>query len=125
MSFEKTRHVRLQLSEALALSPAGTGIPVSLQRGDYRWQMAVPPDGKLPFDGGFPALIQWQGALHPARALPDMGIRLRQLEIALPQADALQAVLAPLIDDPRVVISKGARAMRASFDTPSGLRVLE
>lgn len=113
------------LTEALALCPAGTGVPVSLQRGDYRWQMAVPPDGKLPFDGGFPALIQWQGSLHPAQALPDMGIRLRRFEISHPQAGALQAVLGPLIDDPRVVISTGALAMRASFDTPHGPRVLE
>jgi hypothetical protein len=28
----------------------GTGIPVDLARGDYRWRMAVPADGRLPFD---------------------------------------------------------------------------
>jgi len=110
----------------LSLAPAGTGVPVSLQRGDYRWQMAVPADGKLPFDGGFPALIQWQGALHPARALPESRVRLTRLEIAHPQADALQAALAPLFHDPRVVILPGpAKAMRASFATPHGWRVLE
>ena len=49
------------ITDALAAAPQGTGVPLSLQRGDYQWQMAVPPDGKLPFDGGFPALIQWQG----------------------------------------------------------------
>ena len=114
------------ISDDLSLAPAGTGVPVSLQRGDYRWQMAVPADGKLPFDGGFPALIQWEGALHPARALPESHVRLTRLEIAHPQADALQAALAPLFHDPRVVILPGpAKAMRASFDTPHGLRVLE
>ena len=51
----------------LAAAPPGTGMPVAIwQRGDYRWHMAVPADGSLPFDGGFPALIQWQGPLHPA-----------------------------------------------------------
>lgn len=114
------------ISDDLALAPAGTGVPVSLERGDYRWQMAVPADGKLPFDGGFPALIQWQGALHPARALPESHVRLTRLEIAHPQADALQSALAPLFHDPRVVILPGpAKAMRASFDTPHGRRVLE
>jgi hypothetical protein len=114
------------ITAALAASPDGTGIPVALQRGDYRWQMAVPADGKLPFDGGFPALIQWQGDLHPARALPESGVRLTQLEVAHPEAPALRAALADLLDDPRVVIVDGAaKALRASFTTPHGVRVLE
>ena len=114
------------LSADLALCPPGTGIPVALQRGDYRWQMAVPADGKLPFDGCFPALIQWQGTLHPTAALPDTGLRLRVLEIAHPQADALKAALEPRFTDPRVQITQGpAKAMRATFTTPHGPRILE
>lgn len=110
----------------LALCPPGTGVPVDLQRGDYRWTMAVPADGKLPFDGGFPALIQWQGPLHPARALPESGVRLRLLEIAHPQAEDLRAALAPVFAHPRIAITQGpAKAMRATFTTPNGPRVLE
>lgn len=114
------------ISAAVAASPEGVGIPVALQRGDYRWQMAVPADGKLPFDGCFPALIEWAGTLHPARALPDSGVRLQRLEIAHPQAAALNAALAGIFSDPRVVITQGAaKAMRATFATPHGLRVLQ
>lgn len=114
------------LSDDLALCPPGTGKPVTLQRGDYRWQMAVPADGRLPFDGGFPALIQWQGSLHPTGALPDPGLRLRLLEIAHPQAEALISALAAVFTDPRVQIVKGdSKAMRATFATPHGPRVLE
>lgn len=114
------------LTADLAVCPTGTGIPVDLQRGDYRWTMAVPADGKLPFDGAFPALIQWHGALHPARALPESGLRLTRLEIAHPEAQALQAALAPLCNDPRIVVVNGAvKAMRATFATPHGPRVLE
>ncbi|WP_284325574.1 VOC family protein [Cypionkella aquatica] len=114
------------ISAAVAASPAGTGIPVALQRGDYRWQMAVPADGKLPFDGFFPALIEWAGSLHPAKALPESHVRLHQLELAHPDADELIAALAPLFRDPRVVILPGPeKAMRATFTTPQGLRVLE
>ena len=110
----------------LALCPDGTGVPLALQRGDYRWHMAVPSDGKLPYDGAFPALIQWQGTLHPTQALPDSGARLTRLEIAHPKAEALQSALAPLFHDPRVVILQGpAKAMRATFTTPHGIRVLE
>lgn len=114
------------LDAVLAAVPPGCGTPVSLQRGDYRWQMAVPADGTLPFDSCFPALIHWQGTLHPAQALPDAGLRLTRLEVAHPGAAALRAVLAPLFDDPRVVFVDGPeKAMRASFSTPHGTRVLE
>jgi hypothetical protein len=114
------------ISAAVAASPEGVGIPVALQRGDYRWQMVVPSDGKLPFDGCFPALIEWAGSLHPAQALPESGVRLQRLEIAHPQAQALNAALASLFTDRRVVIVPGvAKAMRATFTTPHGLRVLE
>lgn len=114
------------LPAALAAAPAGCGVPVALERGDYRWQMAVPGDGKLPFDSCFPALIQWHGTLHPARALPDAGVRLIRYEIAHPQADDLRATLKPLFTDLRVDIVQGAeKAMRATFSTPSGTRFLE
>ena len=110
---------------AVAASPQGVGVPVALQRGDYAWEMAVPGDGKLPFDGGFPALIQWHGALHPVQSLPDMGVRLTRLEIAHPQADDLRAALGGRMHDARIVIVPGAeKAMQARFDTPHGPRVL-
>ena len=114
------------ISGAVAASPVGTGVPVALQRGDYRWQMAVPADGRLPFDGGFPALIEWGGTLHPAQALPESGVRLQRLEISHPEAHALDAALAGIFADPRVAIVPGSqKAMRATFSTPHGLRVLE
>jgi hypothetical protein len=114
------------LAAELALSPAGTGTPVALSRGDFRWQMAVPADGCLPFDGCFPALIHWEGTAHPAQRLPDAGVRLTRLEIAHPQADALSDALAGRMSDPRIAIVPGpAKAMRAQFETPHGTRVLE
>lgn len=110
----------------LALGPPGLGSPVALQRGDYRWQMAIPADGCLPFDGGFPALIQWDGPLHPARSLPDVGVRLTRFEVAHPQADALADALANRMTEPRIHITSAAQmAMRATFATPHGPRSLE
>lgn len=109
------------LAAALAAAPAGTGTPVALSRGPYRWQMAVPADGRLPFGGAFPALIQWQGPHHPTQALPDTGARLARLEIAHPQALALRAALR--LTDPRLHIVAGpAQALRATFLTPHGTR---
>ena len=110
------------LTAALAQSPPGTGIPLALSRGPYHWQMAVPATGKLPFDGAFPALIQWQPPRHPAQALPESHIRLTRLDITHPQSQALTTAL-KCLNDPRVHITQGpAKALRASFSTPNGPR---
>lgn len=109
------------LAADLAQSPEGSGLPVALSRGQYAWTMAVPVNGKLPFDGAYPALIQWQPPHHPAQALPKSDLRLTVLEIAHPQATALKAALH--LHDPRVQITQGAhKAMRATFATPHGPR---
>lgn len=114
------------LATEVAAAPAGVGVPVAFTRGDLRWQMAVPDDGRLPFDGCYPALIQWAGAAHPVQRLEDRGCRLLRLEIAHPEAAALRGALAGRLADPRVVIVDGsAKAMRAEIATPHGPRVLE
>lgn len=114
------------LEAELALSPAGVGVPADLARGDFRWRMALPANGCLPFDGCFPALIQWQGAHHPALRLPESDVRLTRLEITHPEADALNVLLAGRFDEPRLDILPGpAVALRATFATPHGVRVLE
>ena len=113
------------LDAEVALGPDGVGVPVALARGDYRWRMAVPADGRLPFDGAFPALIHWEGTAHPAPALPDHGLRLTRLEIGHPEAPRLQASLDGRLHDARVVIVREGRvSLRAHIDTPSGPRVL-
>ena len=113
------------LGAAIAASPDGVGSPVALTRGDLRWQMAVPSDGKLPYGNAYPALIQWQGAAHPAARLPDAGCRLLAFDIIHPEAAALKAALAGMLSDARVCISQGdAVAYRAEIETPHGVRVL-
>ena len=107
----------------LANAPAGTGLPLTLSRGDYRWKMAIPADGILPFDSGFPALIQWLTPLHPTQTLPDTGIRLTALTIAHPQANDLRAALH--LTDGRVTVTQGpVKRLSATFHTPDGERTL-
>ena len=107
------------LDAELAHAPPGTGTPVALQRGDFRWRMAVPATGILPFDNRFPALIQWEGKAHPAPRLLDLRARLTALHITHPQPDALRAALARL-SDPRVTIAAGEPGMSATIATPFG-----
>ena len=72
---------------------------LSLSRGPYRWRIGVRPDGRRPAGGRLPTLIQWEGDLHPAGALPDLGCRLESFDI----------LNAPL---------------SATFSTPSGVRTI-
>ena len=53
-----------------------------MTRGDFRWKIAVPEDGSLPFSGVLPAAVQWEAgatgeALHPCDRLPASGCELR------------------------------------------------
>ncbi|MAM62653.1 VOC family protein [Maritimibacter sp. UBA3975] len=100
------------LAGALDLAPPGTGEGVALSRGPYAWRMAVPADGKLPFDGLFPSLIQWDSP-HPAPAIPDGGARLVSLTLSHPEADALAAALEPLFSDARVTVEEGPVSLTA------------
>jgi Glyoxalase-like domain len=113
------------LDADLATLPEGAGTPVSIRRGDFRWRMAVAADGRLPFDNLHPALIQWQGPLHPAAILTPSGCRLRRLVVSHPEALQLRDTLSGRLDDPRVVFETGPAALCAEIDTPHGPRVLQ
>jgi hypothetical protein len=113
------------LAGTLAGAPAGMGVPISFARGPYLWQMGVPPDGKLPFDGAAPALIEWESALHPAERLPDRGCRLAGLTVEHPEAEALLAAFPPLGQVEGVRIATGpVRRLWAEIDTPAGRKFL-
>ena len=108
------------LDAALARYPEA-GRPVTFARGAYRWRMAVRDDGAMPFDGCFPALIEWRSA-RPA--FPDAGLRLVALRLAHPEAETLAPLLAALMDDPRVTVEAGAPSLTATIDTADGPRTL-
>ncbi len=111
------------LDAALCVLPEA-GEAVALARGDLRWRMAVPRDGRLPFDGVFPALIAWEGDLHPARMLAPRGCALEMLVLRHPRAVELAARLGPFLDDGRVRFETGAAGIGIVIATPFGRRVL-
>ena len=112
------------LDAALAALPEGFGAPVALQRGDLRWRMAVPASGVLPFDNCAPALIEWEGAAHPAARLEASGARLHRLEVSHPEVKALAAMVAPHLADDRIVFADGSAGLRAEVDVAGQRRVL-
>ena len=112
------------LDATLAALPAGFGVPVSLQRGDLKWRMAVPSDGILPFDGWAPALIEWEGTAHPAALLPKSDATLTGLTVSHPQVAELEALLAPHLNDPRIRFEQGTAGLRATFEVAGTERML-
>lgn len=112
------------LEATLAALPEGFGEPVSLQRGDLRWRMAVPADGVLPFDNCAPALIEWEGDAHPAERLAPSGVRLATLTISHPGATVLADMLAPYLSDGRVAFVEGPARLSAVFDVNGTQRPL-
>ena len=112
------------LDATLAALPESFGAPVSLQRGDLRWRMAVPEDGVLPFDNCAPALIEWEGDAHPAPLLTQQGARLDRLTVWHPASDKLKSMLAPHLDDPRVHFETGAAGLEAQFTVAGTTKAL-
>jgi hypothetical protein len=106
--------------------PSRAGLATDLQRGDLRWKMAIPPDGKLPFHGAFPGIIEWQGVSRPATRLPDHDCRLDQLVIVHPEAGELSRIMANFLDAPDIHITQGPEfSIAAAISTPTGIHILQ
>lgn len=111
------------LDAALAIAAEGAGSPLALRRGRYRWRISHPAGGVTPFDGLWPALIEWQGEA-PAPDLDDIGARLVSLTLSHPKAGQLGWALSQLTEDDRIIMREGPVGMRAVIHTPAGERVL-
>ncbi|GGD44616.1 VOC family protein [Sinisalibacter lacisalsi] len=111
------------LDAALAEAPEGIGDPVEVMRGACRGRISLPESGILPFDGIFPALVEWTGPM-PAAGLDDHGARLVSLQIRHPRAGALGWALSMLSSDDRLVVREGPVGLSALIHTPEGEKVL-
>lgn len=114
------------LDEAMAAAPDGSGRILELSRGDLSWAMAVPDNGRLPFDAAMPALIEWDKASpHPGWRLPDLNLRLSRLDVFHPDAPSLLAAFPALAALPHVAVQPGPeKRLIATISTPEGTRVL-
>jgi hypothetical protein len=74
--------------------------------------VVLPEGAALALGGAWPLTIQWTHGLHPAKRLPDQGLRLERLEIAGAGAAEAQAALGA-VEGP-VVFSPGDGAVRLS-----------
>ena len=96
-----------------------------MSRGDFRWRITIPDDGRRPGGGVLPTLIQWDVARHPADGLPDDGVSLVELAASHPDPSAIRAALAVLglAESLRVTYGAAPR-LAAMLRTPRGLVTL-
>jgi hypothetical protein len=113
------------IAAALRSVPHAAGPAVRVTRGDIEWLISIPPDGSMPFDGAFPAFIQWPKGPHPASRMPDLGCSLAKFEIAHPDGELIGQALKPFFSDPRVQFRAApVLSMRVTIETPQGERTL-
>jgi hypothetical protein len=108
---------------AAASVPLGEVEP--MERGDLRWRITIPADGRLPLGGMAPGVIEWPDEKHPAGGLPDSGCRLLGLEIDHPEGGEISRLLDSIGFDGPVDVRVGkVPRLVASIATPSGVRRL-
>jgi len=113
------------IASVAARCDAKLGEIQSLARGEYRWRLTVAGDGRRPGRGLVPALIEWQGALHPADALPPTPVTLLEFAATHPDPVTIRATLASmgLERELRVTFDRETR-LAAMLRTPRGVVTL-
>ena len=104
------------------------GVVEEMSRGTLEWQITIPPDGRLPFHGIAPAVIQWKDDVHPASRLPESSVSLLQLVGRHPDARHITALLnAASFEGPFSVAQPPdgvSIGLTADFQTPKGMVAL-
>jgi hypothetical protein len=102
-------------------APVGIGTELALSRGDLRWRMLVPDNGKLPFGGAYPALISWDSPHRPAARLPDCGCRMEKLHVLHPKSGDLSGYLGQAVGMASVSVEQtNMVSLTAEIRTPKG-----
>ena len=113
------------IERSAAASPIPLGAITPMERGDYRWRITIPDDGKRPGKGIVPTLIQWDVQTHPADRLPASNVAIAQLAAAHSDPAPARAALAALglAAVVQVTYDRNTR-LAAMLHTPRGLVIL-
>ena len=95
--------------------------PEDFARDDLRWLVVLPEGAALPLGGAWPLTIRWTHGLHPARRLPDQGLRLGRLEIAGAGAAEAQAALGAVAGPVVFAPGDGPVRLSAAIRTAGGV----
>lgn len=109
------------IQAAAASCPFSIGGIHPMTRGAYSWRITIPDDGALVCDGLMPALIQWDGDIHPADRLEDGNCSLAKLEATHPAPATLEIALTRLGLSSTLAVTRARRAeLTATLRGPRG-----
>jgi hypothetical protein len=112
----------LDIAAAASNCPIALGAVQAMTRGRYQWRITIPGDGALVNDGLLPALIQWEGDIHPAANLRDRSCELITLEGSHPTPGTINAALIALgVKDTLSVTPATAPRLAARIRGPHGV----
>lgn len=113
------------IERSAAACPVPLGAITSMERGDYRWRITIPDDGKRPGKGIVPTLIQWDVPIHPTDRLPASNVSIAQVAAAHSDPALVRTALAALgvVDVVQVTYDRSTR-LAAMLRTPRGLVTL-
>jgi Glyoxalase-like domain len=111
----RTEHLETQVKNLPAL-----GNILEASRGDLSWQITVPDDGHLNFQGLIPTLISWRGN-HPTSQLEDRDCKLLILQSSHPEPNLVNDTLEQIGAKSLLEVSYASTVkLRASIQTPHG-----
>ena len=113
------------IERSTAACPIPLGAITPMARGDYRWRITIPDNGKRPGEGIVPTLIQWDVPKHPADRLPASGVSIAQIAAAHADPASVRAALAALglAEAVQVTYDRNTR-LAAMLRTPRGFVTL-
>lgn len=85
----------------------------SMQRGDLKWLITIPEDGKLPMDGCLPTVLEWQRGGHPCERLPASEWALSNFSISHPKPE----IISPFMRD----VQQGSPLLSITLRRTDGL----
>jgi len=113
------------IDSVVARSEIALGKVHAMARGDYRWRITIPDDGKLPAKGIVPTVIQWDVPFHPADTLPSSNVSIAGIAAAHPDPALIRGALASLGLEGVLPITYDRDArLAAMLRTPLGIATL-
>jgi hypothetical protein len=113
------------IERSAAASPLPLGAITPMARGEYRWRLTIPDDGRRTAHGIVPALIQWDVPAHPADRLPESKVSIAQIAATHSDPSRVRETLEALglADAVQVTYDREAR-LAAMLRTPRGFVTL-
>ena len=109
------------MASGLSRLPYNAGKAVTVSRDDLVWDLSITDNGKLPFNGCAPSIIDWRGTTPPTVNLPERGCRLQTFKVSHPNIAQIRSSLQYVLNDPRVEMTFAEKpALNLILQTPKG-----